>query len=933
MDHRPWQASWVSTRRGLPRYRITDPDEHNDVQKKTFTKWINARFSKTKGRGLALGGSPLVPKSGKASGSFPGLGLCHTPTSLQRFPGGRGLGVAKSGKPPISDMFTDLKDGRKLLDLLEGLTGASLPKERGSTRVHALNNVNRVLQVLHQNNVDLVNIGGTDIVDGNHKLTLGLLWSIILHWQVKDVMKDIMSALQQTNSEKILLSWVRQSTRPYSQVNVLNFTTSWTDGLAFNALLHRHKPDLFSWDRVVKMSPTERLEHAFSQAQMYLGIEKLLDPEDVAVQLPDKKSIIMYLTSLFEVLPQQVTIDAIREVETLPRKYKKECEEGDINIQSSAPEEEHGSPRADTPSTVTEVDMDLDSYQTALEDVLTWLLSAEDTFQEQDDISEDVEEVKEQFATHEAFMMELTAHQSSVGSVLQAGNQLITQGTLSDEEEFEIQEQMTLLNARWEALRVESMDRQSRLHDVLMELQKQQLQQLSAWLTLTEERIQKMETCPLDDDLQSLQKLLEDHKSLQNDLEAEQVKVNSLTHMVVIVDENSGESATAVLEDQLQCLLKAWLTEKEEALNKVQTRNFRDQKELSISVRRLAVSDVIVSICPVTQAVGKLGMSQIPQKDLLETVHIREQVTTKRSKQELPPPPPPKKRQIPVDMEAKKNSVPVLGFDALSAELLDWILKSKTAIQATEIKEYKKMQETSEMKKKLKRELTNLLGLHPRIETVRASCAALKSRPSAPDFVQQGFERLLGRYQSVQQDLEDRQQQLENVKGKQGQADSKVIEKWMEGAKDFLMEEQAVPGDDEGLQRQLDQCSAFVKEIDTVESSLKDMKEVETHLQSCPVAGIKTWVQTKLVDYQTQLEKCSKEDGRVHSGRAGERGWAGRCVREGAGGKLTRRCIGSHAGAPRAAVGWDSGVTPWAAARGNHRAKGTPHSTTPPPGK
>lgn len=41
-------------------------------------------------------------------------------------------------------------------------------------------------------------------------------------------------------------------------------------------------------------------------------------------------------------------------------------------------------------------------------------------------------------------------------------------------------------------------------------------------------------------------------QSLQNDLEAEQVKVNSLTHMVVIVDENSGESATAVLEDQLQ---------------------------------------------------------------------------------------------------------------------------------------------------------------------------------------------------------------------------------------------------------------------------------------------------------------------------------------------------------------------------------------------
>lgn len=54
-------------------------------------------------------------------------------------------------------------------------------------------------------------------------------------------MKNIMSDLQQTNSEKILLSWVRQSTRPYSQVNVLNFTTSWADGLAFNAVIHRHK--------------------------------------------------------------------------------------------------------------------------------------------------------------------------------------------------------------------------------------------------------------------------------------------------------------------------------------------------------------------------------------------------------------------------------------------------------------------------------------------------------------------------------------------------------------------------------------------------------------------------------------------------------------------------------------------------------------------
>uniref|UniRef100_A0A087YNX0 Utrophin n=1 Tax=Poecilia formosa TaxID=48698 RepID=A0A087YNX0_POEFO len=560
-------------------------DEHDAVQKKTFTKWINAQFSKT-------------------------------------------------GKTPIKDLFSDLRDGKKLLDLLEGLTETVLTKERGSTRVHSLNNVNKVLQVLHQNNVDLVNIGGTDIVDGNHKLTLGLIWSIILHWQVKDIMKDVMSNLQQTNSEKILLSWVRQCTRSYSEVNVLNFTTSWSDGLALNAILHHFRPEAFSWDQVVKMSPVERLDHAFTFAKNQLAIEKLLDPEDVAVQLPDKKSIIMYVTSLFAVLPKDVSMEAIREVETLPRKYKVEAEDSNpgLGTQSVQMEEAGSSPRPETPSTLMEtegemdgslLEVDLDSYQTTLEEVLTWLLSAEDALHIQDEVSDDVEEVKDQFHTHEGFMMELTAHQSSVGNVLQAGNQLIVQGNLTDEEEEEIREQMTLLNSRWESLRVASMDRQARLHEVLMELQQQQLQQLSDWLTLTEERIKKMETEPAAKDMDVYKENIEKHKELQNDLEAEQVKVNSLTHMVVVVDENSGESATAALEEQLQSLgerwaavcrwteerwhklqevflvwqqllsdqslIREWLAEKEEALSHVQTSNFRDPSEMNANVRQLTI--------------------------------------------------------------------------------------------------------------------------------------------------------------------------------------------------------------------------------------------------------------------------------------------------------------------------------------------------------
>ncbi|XP_033999363.1 dystrophin isoform X2 [Trematomus bernacchii] len=695
-------------------------DEHDAVQTKTFTKWINAQLSKT-------------------------------------------------GKTPIKDMFSDLKDGRKLLDLLESLTDSVLTKERGSTRVHALNNVNKVLQVLNQNNVDLVNIGGTDIVDGNHKLTLGLIWSIILHWQVKDIMKDIMSNLQQTNSEKILLSWVRQCTRSYPEVNVLNFTTSWADGLALNGILHHFRPNVFSWDQVVRLSPVERLDHAFTVAKDQLAIERLLDAEDVAVQLPDKKSIIMYVTSLFAVLPKDVTMEAIREVETLPRKYKVESEGSGrgLSAQNVQMEEAGSSPRPETPSPLTEtegemegsmMEVDLDSYQTTLEEVLTWLLSAEDALQIQEEVSDDVEEVKEQFHTHEAFMMELTAHQSSVGNVLQAGNQLIAQGNLTDEEEEEIREQMSLLNSRWENLRVASMDRQARLHEVLMDLQQQQLQQLSDWLSQTEQRIRKIETEPSVNDLELYKEQIDQHKELQNDLEAEQVKVNSLTHMVVVVDENSGESATAALEEQLQSLgerwaavcrwteerwnklqevfmvwqqllsdqslFRAWLAENEEALSEVQTSNFKDPSEMNSNVRRLAIlkedmekkrrtldqlsdagQDVISLLrspeagakieedteelahrwdnlvqkledCSfqVMEAVTDVGMTRVEEQVVVDTVAVA--AVASIADQDLAPPAPPKKRLVETDAEVRRL------FENKLSDLLIWIKTWKTSTQA-----------------------------------------------------------------------------------------------------------------------------------------------------------------------------------------------------------------------------------------------------------
>ena len=58
------------------------------------------------------------------------------------------------------------------------------PRERGRMRFHAIQNVETALRFLRYKEIKLVNIRGEDIVDGNPKLTLGLIWTIILHFQV-----------------------------------------------------------------------------------------------------------------------------------------------------------------------------------------------------------------------------------------------------------------------------------------------------------------------------------------------------------------------------------------------------------------------------------------------------------------------------------------------------------------------------------------------------------------------------------------------------------------------------------------------------------------------------------------------------------------------------------------------------------------------------
>lgn len=107
--------------------------------------------------------------------------------------------------------------------------------------------------------------------------------------------------------------------------------------------------------------------------------------------------------------------------------------------------------------------VDLSTYQDDLENVLAWLLEAEEIVDKQEPIGNDIKKVKGQFNQHEEFMLELTKHQDSIGNVVKEGNDLITEGKVTAEEENEIRVQMGLLNNRWEELRLKMIERQSKL--------------------------------------------------------------------------------------------------------------------------------------------------------------------------------------------------------------------------------------------------------------------------------------------------------------------------------------------------------------------------------------------------------------------------------------------------------------------------------------
>lgn len=96
-----------------------------------------------------------------------------------------------------------------------------------------------------------------------------------------------------------LLQWCQIKTREYENVKIENFSTSWSDGLAFCALIHHFRPDAFDYTKLVPTQRRYNFDLAFRVADEKAGIAPLLDVEDMVVmRKPDWKCVFTYVQSI-----------------------------------------------------------------------------------------------------------------------------------------------------------------------------------------------------------------------------------------------------------------------------------------------------------------------------------------------------------------------------------------------------------------------------------------------------------------------------------------------------------------------------------------------------------------------------------------------------------------------------------------------------------
>jgi filamin len=217
----------------------------------------------------------------------------------------------------VNDLQSDFSDGVLLINLLEVISSKEIRgyNKKPKLRPQKMENNDFALQFLKREGIKLVNIGASgecavsfdffslivcislcslfslfspfvDITDCKLKLILGLIWTIILRYQIQ---------IEEGKSARSdLLKWVRQQIPEY---NINNFGKDWNDGKAIVALSNSLEPGIYP--NHMQLDANDSLENAklgTDLAEKHFEIPKVLAPEDMVNSEVDELSVMTYIS-------------------------------------------------------------------------------------------------------------------------------------------------------------------------------------------------------------------------------------------------------------------------------------------------------------------------------------------------------------------------------------------------------------------------------------------------------------------------------------------------------------------------------------------------------------------------------------------------------------------------------------------------------------
>eukprot|EP00756_Hemistasia_phaeocysticola_P016598 Hpha_TRINITY_DN15487_c3_g2::TRINITY_DN15487_c3_g2_i1::g.177351::m.177351 len=271
------------------------PKSAEDVQRRSFTKWLNLQIARSN-------------YSEKAK--------------------------------TVEVLEDDLQDGEVLLYLVAATTGVPMPNkwerfDKGKrTEIRMLQNLDMMIGMTQQAKIKLIGIGAKDICDKDSRSVLALLWAIIYAQQIGSIQGED----SKSGGKEGLLLWVRRAVAGYDGCGeIRDFKKSWVDGNALAALIHKHSPDVVDYDEVRKMSAIERIEYCIKGAEEKLKIPALIEAADMEQGLDDK-SVMTYISEFFRYYSEKQTagqaqkrvvqfVEAQKRIDTFVWEFEKRSQE------------------------------------------------------------------------------------------------------------------------------------------------------------------------------------------------------------------------------------------------------------------------------------------------------------------------------------------------------------------------------------------------------------------------------------------------------------------------------------------------------------------------------------------------------------------------------------------------------------------------------